>query len=659
MDCTYERWHWMELIGFDNEADDCGVADYLRKVGYIPDAVSLLLYSPDFVHMHDGMEHEITLAPQFCAYLARPQSRERTRQAWTNYQLRALVAEMRRHGTKVYFSFFNLYQYYNKDGQLEGGHWSADRPELHETGADGRSFGFLNPLRRMADGVLYEDFFVERLERVALDYGFDGYHGADGYTSPRLCLAVADYSEDMISQFIAAGHPLPADCPQEARADWIWERRRYEWITFYAGRWETFWRKVADRMHAAGKTVFFNSAWTRDPFEALYRYGVDYKRIAAAGIDGFIVETGAASLSIGGGGIEMEPCDEFKAMLLLIGAYVPQMKLICLNTIQDTTEEWDALRHAPVMLERDIFALSNLFRHEEDGGLSRCSAGMMACLTDGISEHDWNWIERRWELGYACQPVKLAGAALVWKDDLPHTELKHYIATRERSTHKWLHHLIAEGAPISSTVHLRLLEQMAGTLVAVNIHLWTDSELEQLLGYTGGPIVVIGQVTERMLNFHTGAAEAAAGSGFCAVRHSSGAWQLIAVTEEGGEGEQPDPGRSSDHLPWIYELYTRPVAQTFIRACAIAVSQHSDAPEIMGSSGCASVLAQQQQDGGWRLIIENRLRYYETVTIRMAREMKRISIATDFPGMPIVPEGKDFKVKVPGNGIVILNTELA
>ncbi len=143
------------------------------------------------------------------------------------------------------------------------------------------------------------------LRRILTDYGFDGYHGADGYAHPRIPIYIGDFSDDMVGQFTeASGMSLPdpawlrCDGSSEMiarRADWIWHDRRREWIAFYSDRLKGFWRKVVSALHAQGKSVMLNSAWTRDPFEALYRYGIDYKGLVEAGVDGFIVEAAAGA----------------------------------------------------------------------------------------------------------------------------------------------------------------------------------------------------------------------------------------------------------------------------------------------------------------------------------------------------------------------------
>src|SRR5690606_19986960 len=189
-------------------------------------------------------------------------------------------------------------------------------------------------------------------KEVLHDYGFDGLHGADGYTSGRRPLNDVDFTDDMIGQFLAHSDvTLPTEFKGEIdsksdlftkRGQWVWEHRREEWIRFHVDRWTTFWRKVIDGVHGQRKKVVFNTAWTRDPFEAIYRYGIDYRRITDLGVDGFIVEAVASAIA-------MEPglSDEHTkfyynalAMILLIKAHCPEALLLPFTQIHDTTEQY-------------------------------------------------------------------------------------------------------------------------------------------------------------------------------------------------------------------------------------------------------------------------------------------------------------------------------
>ncbi|RAV20212.1 hypothetical protein DQG23_17265 [Paenibacillus contaminans] len=669
---AYEKWLWIELIGFDNELPDFGVAAYLDKIGFTPAGVSLLFFTPDFVHVYGSLDEERTLPPEICSYAARPTGKEHDRQVWTNVQLKQLVAELQKHGVGVYCSFFNLFQY-ELDGEIYNGEWCGSHPELYEMGGNGKPFQMLNPLRRYKDGAFYEDDFVLRLAEAMSAYGFDGYHGADGYTSPRMCLAYADYSDDMVEQFVMSGGTDPGDerlaaCDGDAermkrRSEWIWESKRLEWIRFYAERWETFWRKVVSAVHKDGKKVVFNTAWTRDPFEALYRYGVDYRRIADAGVDAFIVEAGAAALSAGGVDIEMEPLNEFKATLMAIKAYVPEMKLIYLNTIHDTMEQWDAIQHAPTLLERDIYALSNVFLHDGEGKAIRCASGLMACLADGMSREEWKWVRSRWDFGFAHQPAGTVGVSLVWSDKVLYDELGEYSESREFSSHKFAHELIGKGAPLHSIVRSGDLGRKHGAILAANVHLLPDEELRRVLDYRNGPVVVLGRLSGRLSE----AGIRLAGEDglqpddlFCAVRelpdHES--FRLIAV-ERAESRERTEIKAADDAISWIYSLRFQPVSDSFLSECAAGMTECAGSPRIMTENEFVTLASTETPEGTWFLVIGNSSLIYRSPTIDVGRPIASVSARGGYPYLPVPHKGSSLRVKVPGRGMVMLEVRFA
>ena len=215
---------------------------------------------------------------------------------------------------------------------------------------------------------------------------------------------MADYSDDMVEQFMEAsglslavgvrpkqGVETPADRIPE-RADYIWRTHRREWCEFYATRFELLYTKVCRAMHGMGREVILNNAWTRDPFEAYDRYGIDYRRIERAGVDRFIMEAVGAGASIGAeSGHRADPRHEFNFMLTFTKAYVPDTPLLCLNGTGDTTENWDVLNHAPPVSEREIYTLGHMFLRGAEG-FRHASAGPVVCLADGIDRGQWAWL---------------------------------------------------------------------------------------------------------------------------------------------------------------------------------------------------------------------------------------------------------------------------
>ncbi|MFC5404252.1 hypothetical protein [Cohnella soli] len=666
---NYERWIWIELIGFDNRESDFGVAAYLDTVGFIPESVSFLFYTPDFVHAHQGMEKEWQLPMEVCSYGARPHGKLHDRQQWTNWQLRGLVVELQKHGIDIYCSFFDIYQFH-VGNELRASTWCAAHPELREMRKTGEAFPAINPLKRFKDGSWYEDLFVQDLMRVMLDYGFDGYHGADGYTSPRLSLAETDYSDDMVEQFLGfTGTQLEAgmaarcdDHPLEMgrRADWIWHHKRLEWIRFHSERWGQLWDKIMSALRKEEKKAYLNTAWTREPFEALYRYGVDYRRLADSGIDGFVVETVGASLSAGAGETEYEPGSEFKAMLLTIKAYVPDMKLICINAIQDTNEQWDALSHAPTVLERDIYSLSNLYLLDSSG-LSRCSGGFLACLGDGISKDGWKWISERWDGGFDGKPERTVGISAVWSDQLLHHSLEDYCVTRQWPVHKYMTELIALGAPLHAVVHVKDIPQTNGPILVTLLHLLPDDELQSVLDYRNGSSILIGRMTDRLSRIASIAEwrmDCEVNELFCVIRDRSGVVVEAFAMESKEHQEKRQPSEIKEASSWLESLYFSPMSESFLTSCVAGIVEHTKVPITLKNEAFIRTATMEVAPNRWRILISNLHLNYKSARLDVGRPIERITVLTDFPGIPVHPQGSQFSLYVPGRGVVMVELQL-
>ncbi|MCC6445341.1 MAG: hypothetical protein IT210_18015 [Armatimonadetes bacterium] len=654
----YERWLWIELIGFDNASEDFGVSRFLENAGFAPDAISFLMFNPDFIHSHGGSASDRAFPPDFCSYCGHPYNEERQRQDWTPRQLRGLVRELQKHGVRVYFAVFDMFV--SQD-------WIGKHPEILHVRRTGDSIASVCPLKRFENGAYYEDFFSEKLTQVMADYGFDGYHGADGYAHPRIPIYIGDFSDDMVGQFTeASGMSLPdpawlrCDGSSEMiarRADWIWHDRRREWIAFYSDRLKGFWRKVVSALHAQGKSVMLNSAWTRDPFEALYRYGIDYKGLVEAGVDGFIVEAAAGASESERGEASGRVLYDFMAMLLLNKASAPEAKMLYLNGVKDTLEQWNVLRHSPTVLEKEIYSLSGLYLRDAQGRLKPCAGGPVVCLADGIRPEEWRWLQEKWSLGFGALPRNICGATLAWSDAALKNQLEDFITTRRWTAHRFLYHLIAEGAPVRSAVDVAHLRAAKGPLLVLNPHLFPESEMAEIRAYRNGPVIMIGGENPGLpgpdLQFQDAGAAYPA---FC------GVWGGRPPTETPAPepGEEYSPGdllSLNDPLSFLEELSFQKVSGSFIEACAEVIAGCSQGVTALSGSEKTNAWAMELENGKLRVFIGNDSYAYSTPRLDVGREIARIEVRTPFPAMPVAFEGSRFSVKSPGRGMVVLEVE--
>lgn len=443
---------WVELIAFDVTAPDLGVAAYLSDLGHRPKRLSLLLYSLQFLHSHVPGDDSALLPVECTSYGARPWSARGPRQDWTQGDLRRLIALLAADGVGVHFALFDLCGY-RHEGEHRISRFSLERPELTVVDARGqRRDGMINPLRTLSDGTPYTTVILSLARSVVEYYAFAGWHIADGLSSTRLALWEGDFGVARVADF-AAAHPglidpslLVDDTPAQvaARAAAVWADARIEWIRFHAERFAAFWAAASALMAELGAEVIMNNAWTRDPFEALYRYGADYSRVEPAGVAVLVMESSAAAVEL----LDRPACPPLLGMVgATMLARTHMSNLIALIGVHDVYEGWDVIGHAPAMLQRDLWALTASGLATDDG-VRRCLDGVLWCLADGVRPEQWRWLlDQRRLIGpgqTAAEPAVtlLYDPATLWR------ELAAFPAERAATTQRWLTLLLRAGADL-------------------------------------------------------------------------------------------------------------------------------------------------------------------------------------------------------------------
>lgn len=656
-----QRWMWIELIGFDNTEPDYHVQAFLDNAGFVPEMLSFLLTCPDFLHMHEGMGREINLSKEHCAYGGRPYNAERQRQEWTNWQFRGLIQELQKHGIKVFYSTMNAFQA-DVDGRRGPGPWCSSHPEIWETRYAGQDVGCISPLKHLADGTLYEDFYVPKLREVLSDYGFDGFHAADGVAGPRRPIWVADYSDDMVGQFLETMGPdirIPKECDgdleaSEARAQHIWAHRRRDWCTFYARRFEQFFTKVCSGVHDLGKQVVANNVWTQDPFAAFYRYGVDYRGLQRAGVDALILETVGAGNEIGAEGRPVELRFELNTMLLFTKACLPRMPLMCLNGTGDTTENWDVLNHAPPVCEREHYTLGSMFLQGSEG-FRHASNGPFVCLADGITCQQWRWMARNWQVGYEQQATRALGATVVWSEAALEAEFDDYARDRVLTRHKLCAGLMRLGAPLLSVARANDLPAAGGCLLVPRPELLPEDELQRVMGYEG-TVVVIGRNDAALPPAELTLPEGPAPEHLCLRVYRP---QVeVALPEITPLPTSSLPEEMPEPPSYIYELYFRPASEEFLQACGRLLVELTQAPVVVNGVDDARMLAYETAPDQVRLLIGNEAHHYAIPQVDLRREIAEVKIASHYPGKPIEPQGTTLTTRVPPRGMVVLDLRM-
>ena len=289
--------------------------------------------------------------------------------------------------------------------------------------------------------------FAGLFVRFLTDFGFTGLHGSDGYAPPRYLL------------------PECTDAERPAVA-----RRQ-------AARFAANWKTFASALKAEGLKTWINTCWTLDPFEALYRYGVDYRLLAQTGVDGFVVESSAAALQVLGGGRHLDSPTIYKsmAMLMRLKAAAPEMPLVLLHGIHDGNEQWSALRHAPSHTRSEALQLGTLFYNNR-----RILDGFLACLGDTIKATEWKELDRVWKLPFL-DVKEPFGLRVVWSDRAFDREFDDCVVSHDASSFTLLRKLLAHG--MSSCCILssdEALKDKSLPLILLNPEFYPEEELAAL-----------------------------------------------------------------------------------------------------------------------------------------------------------------------------------
>jgi hypothetical protein len=695
-----QTYIWTPLIGFDKNQSDKGVKEYYSNLSFKPDAISLFVFCPDIVHHHDGMEAERILPPDNCNYYGNVRNEIRDIQPWTNHDLRELVLGLNNHHAETYIGLMGVFVDRDPDSPepYNIGHreWLFDHPEL--VGVYRNANFSLNVLKRFGDGSWYEDFFLEKVRKALRDYGFSGLHVADNFCPPGTSGTAqnGDFSDDMTEQFVShTSLQLPDEIIApvkrndrvgiQKRGNYIWQNHKQAWLEFLTWRWAAFWKKICDGLHEDGKKVIVNNAWCSEPFEAIYRYGVDYKKLYAAGVDCIAAETVPTSVHSCG----HDPNDpyrlyNFMTMPSFMKAFTPTGKVLCLNGVKDSTEEWSVITHLPSHVEREVYSLTNYFLQTENG-LTRTMDGFLVCLGDGLTKDEWSWLRERHETGFAEIPEKVLSPTMIWSDQMVYDFLPDYIETKRWSAHQTIVEFAKRGGQIGAISPIENLANVSGPIFIPNIDLLKTEEIAMIAAYNRGAILCTSLVDR---NFKMPGSEAdlyfedpQADCKMCIWGFHLGDFDYENITatlgeDDGSNDVEGDPREADEDLHFRKNLVYRKVSTGFIQACAKLIRACYDCELTTEIEN--PFLPLRMKDGRIRLLLgnDNRVQYLLS-SIKSKRAIKSAVSKSTFPALPakmldaegriIIPkaDGSHRSItpfgciaKIPPGGLTILDVEL-
>ena len=670
---------WMQLLGFEKNDPDRGAARFLKQTGFTPDSVCALLYHPDFVHLHRGMNEEYELYPDNCAYGAIPRNKERARQKWTNYDLRALIAALGERGVRFYAGIMGSYT-----NDIFHHEWLTDHPELRATSIRGPRT--LMCLKRFADGTYYEDWFAAKCAEVLTDYGCAGIYLADRFC-PSDHLYKSDYSTDMVEQFTAhTGLILPPEIAEtmgddspaaaSARQAFLWGRHRAAWIGFYEWRWERFFAKVCAAVHAAGKEVWILGMYCSDPFETRYVYGFDTARAMRAGVDCITANILPSSVTLEQPKFPYYFHRMHMDLPLLRTQIGNEHKIVTMVNVQDATEEWSVLDHFPLRLERDMYTMGSYLTRDADG-VRPADDGFFFCLGDGIERRGWDFLKKRADIAFQTDAVAAISPMVLWSDTANDAMIEAYIESRRTSPHKQCFEVFKAGTPLAGALRSEHLADHDGVLFVPNYDLLSQKEKEALAAY-GHPFVGTAPANYPLLELsctyvcQDWFSDLPMKAFLCGADLSAEereALDELLSADDGTESTAQAPEREV-HPP-VEEMPFTKLSRGFVQAIGklLEAAVHTAFPV---TTNCP-VAAVRRADGGERLFLYNAYdNGYFNANVISETPIARAEVASAFPVLPVryytdgvdalaydfdnPPTEKDrFRVKLAPDGVTIVD----
>lgn len=229
------------------------------------------------------------------------------RDAWTVADVRDLVRHLHRRGVKVLLGAW-----------MHECAWVDDRhPELLMRDAHGRLWqdkaarsADINPMKRLRadpsrgieEGLPFTTYVARQYEALRATFDLDGLFVGDGGMGFREFAKDAhdalwfDFDPAWVREFASTaacapheGCALAGDDAAASAAD-VRAHHAEAWLAWTRAKWASFYRELADVVHATGGTLAAYNVMNYDPVLAR-EHGVDYRDLAEAGLDVLVFQT--------------------------------------------------------------------------------------------------------------------------------------------------------------------------------------------------------------------------------------------------------------------------------------------------------------------------------------------------------------------------------
>lgn len=492
-----EHNYWIDLIGFDKDDISGSVDKFVENVEGKIDSFYLHMVDCDLVAGFPGMDKEFNLATRACSGF--PRSEERDRQQWTNYDLKKLIDYCHKKGIEVYYTICgNGFD----DAQTAFG---KNHPELIAFSTQiAKHWGSYQFAKRFKDGTYFDDYLSAKLKEFLVAFDFDGIHLSDVLTFPHMRVVNGDFTDDLVEQFVnRTGIELPFKIKgttikeQQARYRYIINNLRYEWTRFQADRYGEFIGKMIKSAHDLGKKATLVNAWTCSPFEGLYRFGVDYRKYAAAGADKWMFEDAVGVTLSGWRNTEYEIDEDTRwnwtwRLMEKQGALkccTPNMHMVNMTSIHDTNEQWNLIDNAPNEFKTNVAKRSVVYVWK-DGKLIPSCEGSIYCLSDCVSKSNWEKMHGVISDFNVGMPEDALGFTALYDDNLDE-EVKEFIGTRRHNAGYVNYRFLRAGLSLTARTSKEELAKSRGPLL-VAAEAVRSEEVKNYLENTDRLLVVAG-----------------------------------------------------------------------------------------------------------------------------------------------------------------------
>ncbi len=631
-----ERWYWIELIGFDNEIEDFGVKAFLSR-NVSTTGVSLLFSHIDFIFELEKEE----LSEKACSYFGHEYSRERRRQNWTKTQLKGLIKTLQSHGVKVFFSTFDMTT-------------EITDPKMRTFNAQGSPERLVYVIKKLGEKEYVGDMVIEKIKNTLEEYGFDGLQLADGLSSNRPSVENGDFTLALCRE---SGIEIPCELMQNdtdcysQRREWILENARYDWICFLAREWEAFYEKL---FSAIKKPIMFNIAWTRDSFEALYRYGLDYSKCKPSCAFAAMIEENSATRAITNKRDEANVdftlehragfTYEYAMMQQNIRLMTGGLSQISLCPISDTMEQWDAIRHCPTELSRAIVKRFNNFVYR-DGKFEVCCDAPHYCLSDGVPSSDWEWLATQ-ESYRIPPPDFIDGFAAVCNKNSLYRDVKQYCERKHCFGSALLRDAVLGGLNLGAQLSLCEVEEFksAKGLIVTDLNAYTEKE-KLMLAKSPLPILALGEDTELPL----APSAQYKGKYICAAIYNTEITPDLSVLEKLEVIREATPINHGEI--WTEPLAYKSVEKSFFEELAKIINTAFELDRSSDNSVKVTSFACGKEK---YILLSNDLYLYNIPRIETNREIKEAAALMKYKGYKVKTEGKTFSVRIPPKSIELI-----